>query len=327
MQTVLEQLDYAGSLFTRFALPMLAESAVLILVLFAVDLAVRGRIRASFRYLLWMLAPIRLVLPPFLPLPARLETLLSAQADYLAGAVGRAGAQTITLPATALTWRAILATAWLFVAATMTVCWVRRAVRQSRIRARAREGNSLMRGVLWYCRTCIGVKEQVRLKLSSETSKPAVNGFLRPTVLVPHQPGPSLGSRHLRCVLLHELAYIKRLDIWVEFAQKLLQVIYFYNPLLWAANHMIRKTRDEAVDEMVVAIMGDKAQWYRQMRINVSNLSREKGTGNLRTGRSVDRRVVSAPRSTTFREKTRRLVKLSNCVACLIMTAAITASL
>jgi bla regulator protein BlaR1 len=324
MKILLEQLDYAGSLFAEFALPMLVQSAVIILALFAVDFALRRRIRASVRHLLWLLVPVQLVLPPFLPMPEKLNALLSARAAYFAGTVGASGSQAIMLPATALTWRAILVAVWLFVAGSMTLCWVRRALRSRRIALRAREGNSLMRGVLWYCRTCMGVRERVQLKLSSETTRPIVCGLVRPMILVPHNLASSLGSRHLRCVLLHELAYVKRLDIWVEFAQKLLQVIYFYNPLLWAANYVIRRTRDEAVDEMVVAVMGDKAQWYRQTRINVSNLAREKPAGQLKTmsGTSTKR----APNPPVRHTKTREFAESGNYVACVIIAAVIMVS-
>jgi bla regulator protein BlaR1 len=100
-----------------------------------------------------------------------------------------------------------------------------------------------------------------------------VCGLFRPVILVPHELAPSLGSRHLRAVLLHELGHIKRGDLWVNLIQTCLQTFYFYNPLLWVANRMIRRIREQAVDETVVAAMGDKASWYPESLINVSKLA------------------------------------------------------
>ncbi len=92
----------------------------------------------------------------------------------------------------------------------------------------------------------------------------------------------SLSPSQLRAVLLHELAHIKRGDLWVNFAQTVLQIIYFYNPLLWVANCIIRRVREQAVDEMVLVAMGEKAQQYPQTLVNVAKLAFKRPALSLR---------------------------------------------
>ena len=50
---------------------MFLQSAILIALLFALDLALRKRVRATIRYAVWILALVKLALPPSLALTHR----------------------------------------------------------------------------------------------------------------------------------------------------------------------------------------------------------------------------------------------------------------
>ena len=59
----------AGRAFCDFSLSMFVQASVLILVLLIIDFLIRKRVRATFRYWIWMLVFIKLILPPALSLP------------------------------------------------------------------------------------------------------------------------------------------------------------------------------------------------------------------------------------------------------------------
>ena len=63
MNAVIDFLNAAGARFTAFAVPMLIQSSVLILLILGIDLLIRKKVRAVFRYGLWMLVLIKLMLP------------------------------------------------------------------------------------------------------------------------------------------------------------------------------------------------------------------------------------------------------------------------
>jgi beta-lactamase regulating signal transducer with metallopeptidase domain len=210
-----------------------------------------------------MVVLVPLVLPTLLPLPTNLGYWFGDEVVYAAEEAGP----------TSLTWQGIVSVVWLAVAAGMVLFLLQRAVFARRLVAGARNANHLMNDTLRYCCRCMGVKGKVRLKVSPRVASPVVCGLFRPVILVPHNLAPSLGSRHLRAVLLHELAHIKRGDLWVNLAQTVLQIIYFYNPLLWLANSIIRRIREQAVDEAVLAAMGEKAPWYPETLVNVAKLT------------------------------------------------------
>jgi hypothetical protein len=82
-----------------------------------------------------------------------------------------------------------------------------------------------------------------------------------------------LQPEQVRAVLLHELAHIRRGDLWINLIQTVLQIAYFYNPLVWLANWLIRRIREQAVDETVLVAMGDKARDYPETLVGVARLA------------------------------------------------------
>jgi nitrous oxidase accessory protein NosD len=88
--------------------------------------------------------------------------------------------------------------------------------------------------------------------------------------------------RRVRMVLLHELSHVKRADLRVNLAQALLQIAYFYNPLVWLANWLIRRIREQAVDEAVLVAMGDRAADYPETLVDVARLALARPSLGLR---------------------------------------------
>ena len=91
----------------------------------------------------------------------------------------------------------------------------------------------------------------VRIKLTEAPLSPAVCGLFFPVILFPRALAERFSPTQLRAVLLHELFHLKRGDVWVNLLQTLLQILYWWHPLLWLANARIRRLREEAVDDCV----------------------------------------------------------------------------
>ena len=69
MTTFIETLNHSGDQFLKLAWPMLWQSSLLITVIFALEFALRRKIRAAIRYALWLMVLVKLLLPPSLALP------------------------------------------------------------------------------------------------------------------------------------------------------------------------------------------------------------------------------------------------------------------
>jgi beta-lactamase regulating signal transducer with metallopeptidase domain/peroxiredoxin/protocatechuate 3,4-dioxygenase beta subunit len=331
MNAVVHAINSAGQAFVDFALPMLIQSGVFVLILLLVDLVLRRRVRAVFRYWIWMLVLLKLVLPPSLCSPLSFGTwfgqtleaptaalyeaatppeqkpqdLWQPQAPLGDGLVPSApiakgfaldaatpvvtppaptpqteynATRTTATPApaepiTSVSWQALVLLAWAATALALLLLLLQRAWFVRGLVAQAQEAPPKLLAALDECRGRVGLARPIALRVSPNATSPAVCGLLHPVILIPKNLTPKLPPRDLQAVLLHELAHVKRGDLWVNLIQTLLQIAYFYNPLLWLANLMIRRVREQAVDEAVLVAMGETARDYPEMLINVAKLA------------------------------------------------------
>jgi type II secretory pathway component GspD/PulD (secretin) len=102
---------------------------------------------------------------------------------------------------------------------------------------------------------------------------PAVCGLFRPVVLLPQSLIERLTPDQLRAVLLHEFIHLRRRDIWVNCAQTLLQIVYWWHPLLWFANARVRQVREEAVDDAVMFALNEQAEIYAPTLLEVAKFA------------------------------------------------------
>ncbi|MFC1636040.1 M56 family metallopeptidase, partial [Planctomycetota bacterium] len=91
-----------------------------------------------------------------------------------------------------------------------------------------------------------------------------------------------LPPEKLKAVLIHELAHIKRGDLWSNFVQTILQIIYFYNPLVWLVNVVMRRIREQAVDEMVLVTLKTGIKEYSNTLIDIAEMAFLKPNLSLR---------------------------------------------
>ena len=99
----------------------------------------------------------------------------------------------------------------------------------------------------------VGVRTAVRWAVSPRLRTPAVGGLFRPTVVLPPDLEDGLTPQQLRWVLLHELAHVRRGDLWVVMAQRLVQSVYFFHPAVHVANWVIDQLREYACDDAALA--------------------------------------------------------------------------
>src|SRR5439155_1061932 len=139
--------------------------------------------------------------------------------------------------------------------------------------APAKVGSGSLSELLDLTRRSIKFSRCVRLRFTQRAMSPAVCGLFRPVILLPQSLVERLTTSQLRAVLLHELAHLRRGDVWVNCAQALLQIFYWWHPLLWLANARIRRVREEAVDDAVMLALADDGEAYAPTLLEVAKLA------------------------------------------------------
>lgn len=111
----------------------------------------------------------------------------------------------------------------------------------------------------------LSVRRSVRTFASPRVRQAMVVGLLRPAILIPTAWLANLPPDVLESVLLHELAHVRRHDLWVNLLQRLAETLLFYHPAVWWVSHQVRVEREKCCDEMAVSILGDRLTYARSL--------------------------------------------------------------
>ncbi|MGB2861769.1 MAG: M56 family metallopeptidase, partial [Sedimentisphaerales bacterium] len=115
------------------------------------------------------------------------------------------------------------------------------------------------------CKAQMGVQSLVAVVPSNQIRSPGLFGFVRPRLLLPLEMLDTATSEEMRYVFLHELAHLRRHDIYFGWLTSLLQVLHWFNPLVWFAFYRMRADRELACDALVLArTQKEESQEYGQ---------------------------------------------------------------
>jgi beta-lactamase regulating signal transducer with metallopeptidase domain/uncharacterized protein involved in exopolysaccharide biosynthesis len=111
----------------------------------------------------------------------------------------------------------------------------------------------------------LGVSRPVRLLKSGLVEVPTVLGWLRPVILLPAATLGGLTPSQLEAILAHELAHVRRLDYVFNAFQCVVETLMFYHPVAWWISRCIREERENACDDLVVEVCGDRLGYARAL--------------------------------------------------------------
>lgn len=111
--------------------------------------------------------------------------------------------------------------------------------------------------ILESCCRAMGLRTRPALAESPGLSTPALCGLWRPRILLPEGFADRFSPQELRFVFLHELAHLKRGDLFLNWLMTALQIVHWFNPLIWLAFARMRADRELACDELALAVTGE----------------------------------------------------------------------
>lgn len=98
----------------------------------------------------------------------------------------------------------------------------------------------------------LGIRQKVKIYLSTLVNCPLTLGFLKPIILVPIATINHLTTQQLEAVLLHELAHIRRADYLINLLLNVIETILFFNPFTRLISQSINKEREHCCDDWVL---------------------------------------------------------------------------
>lgn len=116
------------------------------------------------------------------------------------------------------------------------------------------------------------IRQPVKIFESRLVMTPIVAGWLKPVVLVPASVFLQIDPRELETIIAHELVHIRRSDALVNFAQSVVEILFFYHPGLWWISAAIRREREFAADETVVKTLENSRIIYASALANLEEI-------------------------------------------------------
>lgn len=304
-----------------------AEAGILVMLVAAAQWVFRRHLSPRWRCALWLLLAARLLMPfsfssitsvfnllPAWPHPrASTPTLESASASAPESPVvitplplrnSPSPAPTPLLPPLQITqplspsWPLWIFTAWfagaVLLAGQVLVSSIRLWKRSAKLQPLTL---SPTLGALDDCCRQLKVRTRPVLLESFEIKSPALHGLIRPRLLLPKGFIDQFSLAELRFVFLHELAHLKRRDLLTNWVMAALQIIHWFNPLVWFGFARWRADREIACDAMALEAAGqEQNELYGQTILRLlENFSRPVSTpglvGILEDKRQLRRRI------------------------------------
>ena len=247
------------------------QAALLFCLIMLIKLIVRGRLPIRWHYCLWLLLLIRMA-TPWLPeskisvfnwVPRSIQQggiiqSLSQPQDargmgfYMRG--GITDEQETESEAAVVKFARILPLLWLAGGAALAVYVGASNFRLWWLVTRERPlTDQKILDLLEDCKAEMGIRNILGIVTTDKVRSAALFGFVRPRLLLPAGMVETLSREELRYVFMHELGHLRRRDIYVGWLMSLLQVLHWFNPLVWLAFYRMQSDRELACDALVLS--------------------------------------------------------------------------
>lgn len=220
-------------------------------------------------YWLWALPFFRLFMPEInfpvkanvnVPWPAdfyRLEIFDGApvQSIELSGSTTPALVETgLQLP----DWPIVITVIWIMVGAGWATLQFYRHIRYWHLLNRVSSPiNGELAGVAQKAADIIGLRKLPRVKVAPKVIGPIVSGIFRPLIILPQNFETTYTEDEQIYALCHEMAHIRRYDIFAALALLIFRAVHWYNPVVHYAARRFSLDQEAACDAFLLSRFQD----------------------------------------------------------------------
>ncbi|HYO57490.1 M56 family metallopeptidase [Archangium sp.] len=111
----------------------------------------------------------------------------------------------------------------------------------------------------------LGLARIPRLLVSEHAPSPLALGLLRPEVILPRRALETLSPLEQRMALAHELAHVRRGDLWLGWVPALARAVFFFHPLVRRACREYALAREESCDAAALQATGAAPREYGRL--------------------------------------------------------------
>ncbi|MFC1783201.1 M56 family metallopeptidase, partial [Planctomycetota bacterium] len=156
----------------------------------------------------------------------------------------------------------------------------------------------------------LGMSKLSRVYISPKVLQAMAVGYFRPMVLLPAAIITRMPPEMLEAVIAHELAHIRRFDLWVNLLQRIAETLLFYHPAVWWLSGRLRHERELCCDELAARAIGEKVTYARTLEyishLQLGSAPQVLAAGMAQSNKSILNRVrhilgqAAPPRNNRF---------------------------
>lgn len=145
--------------------------------------------------------------------------------------------------------------------------------------------------ILKKCKSDMHIKRNIAIVQGSNIKSPAIFSLFKPKILIPLNIIENMSDNDIRNIFLHELSHYKRKDMFINYIIRIINVIHWFNPLIWYFINELKKDMELSCDQFALCyVKSDKLKDYGYTMIDVIKYSKlnEKRELNMAVGISVN---------------------------------------
>jgi bla regulator protein BlaR1 len=266
------------------------KASIMVVLILSVQWLLRKRISPNWMHLLWLLLILRLLLPGHFesrfslynvmklsPKPnsaiaekaSPVQSAPAVHAEEVAAVQTDPTGMTISHPV----WQRRLAIGWMIGAICLTLyTFMTNITFMLRLKNKKIVNSGQLNQCFLRCKKRMKVRARIKLYHVPRLPAPMLFGIFQPKILIPDHKKNLLSREEWTHIFCHELAHYKRQDICISHLTALLQILHWFNPLLWIAFYKLRMDREMACDALVLKILKDEVKAYGQTLIRLLEL-------------------------------------------------------
>ena len=166
---------------------------------------------------------------------------------------------------------------------------------------------------------------------SDFVTSPMAFGMIKPCVYLPKKYSYELDKQQKLLLIEHELIHCKRYDPMLRMLYKILTIIFWFHPVIYIINRMLKHDQETSVDQLVLTNPNNKTQKleYSKLLFQVSQNVNRKVSGNIpeiycSSNSMLKERIMliknNKPSNNNFKNKIISIVLITSAITATVVT-------
>lgn len=300
---MIEELNMISSSWFGWMISMTWQVSLFILIIGAIDFLIKKWAWPQVRYAIWVLVLLKLIIPPSWTFDAGIipqarkviqpqisgyfstpagnqiipneEIIKKSETTDKSPVINKVGEENLKTAKVAegLSVQSYILIIWMSGIIIFSIILIKRI---SKLKKWHIEQENRKEIPDWFHEILIKVGKKLSIQrlpaivFTNDAVSPAVYGIFRPVLLLPERYIENLSKEEAEHILLHELAHIKRGDLIIHGICLVLQIVYWFNPLLIWVRKQMKHVREICCDLTIANILREKTNQYKQTLVNTA---------------------------------------------------------